>query len=356
MKALPSITPSSPPRRQQTGLTLVELMISLAIGLILVAGIATIIAQQSRTRAELDKSGRQIENGRYALTLLQDDIQHAGFYGQFSGLSTIPVTLPDPCDTSAAAIDAALAFPLQGYDAPTAVPSPLSGCLADADHIAGTDILVVRRLESDDTLPAINTLVAGQIYVQTTPIAKVTALGPDPTPLTPSVFILKNKDAVTVAEVRKYVEHIYFLSPCNIFAAGATTCTATADNGSPIPTLKRLETTVAGGAMTLTMVPLVDGIQNLQFDYGVDNTGIAGATGDGTPSDSVATPGVADWPNVMTVQVNLLARSAEPSGGYVDSKTYNMGVAGSVGPFSDAYKRHAYSTKVRVINLGEQRE
>ena len=331
-------------------------MISLSIGLFLVAGIATLIAQQSRTRAELDKSGRQIENGRYALTLLQDDIQHAGFYGQFAGPLTAPAALPDPCDTSAAAIDAALALPLQGYDAPASVPSPLSGCLADANHIPGTDILVVRRLEADDTLPTISTLAAGQVYVQATPIAKLTALGAEPTPLTPSVYTLKKKDAVTAAEVRKYVEHIYFLSPCNIVASGATNCTSAADNGSPVPTLKRLETTVVAGAMTLTMVALVDGIENLQFDYGIDNTGVAGATGDGTPSAVVVAPGVADWPNVMTVQVNLLARNADPSNGYVDSKTYRMGAAGTVGPFSNAYKRHAYSTNVRVINLGEKRE
>ena len=341
----------------QAGLTLVELMISMAIGLILVAGIATLIARQSSSRAELDKSGRQIENGRYAMTLLQDDIHHAGFYGQYAGGFTAPAALPNPCDTTAATIDAALAMPLQGYDAPASVPAPLSSCLPDANHIPGTDILVVRRLEADDTLPTISTLVAGQIYVQTTPIAKVTGLGPDPTPATPSVYTLKQKDAVTAAELRKYVQHIYFLSPCNIYAAGATTCTSAADNGSPVPTLKRLEMTPVAGVTTMVTVPLVDGIQNMQLDYGIDNTGVAGAQGDGTPTTPfVTSPAVADWPNVMAVQVNLLARNADPSGGYVDSKTYNMGVAGTAGPFSDAYKRHAYSANVRVINPSEQRE
>jgi type IV pilus assembly protein PilW len=181
-------------------------------------------------------------------------------------------------------------------------------------------------------------------------------LGPDPTPSAPSVYVLKQKDGVTAAELRTYVEHIYFLSPCNIYAGGATTCTSAADNGSPVPTLKRLEMTVVAGAATLTTVPLVDGIQNLQFDYGIDNTGVAGARGDGTPSAPVAAPGVTGWPNVMAVQINLLARNADPSSGYVDGKTYNMGIAGTVGPFSDAYKRHVYSTNVRVINPSEQRE
>ncbi|GAC1409607.1 MAG: PilW family protein [Burkholderiaceae bacterium] len=337
---------------RQAGLTLVELMIAMAIGLFLVAGIATLIAQQSLTRAELDKSARQIENGRYALTLLQDDIQHAGFYGQYPGPFPAPTTLPDPCDATVSAVDAALAFPLQGYDSPSVVPSPLSTCLADANHVPGTDILVVRRLEADDTLPTISTLVAGQIYVQTTPSAKITGIGLDPTPSAPSLYTLKQKDAVTAAEMRRYVERIYFLSPCSIYAPGSMTCTAAADGGRPIPTLKRLELTVVAGAAAFTTASLVEGIQNLQFDYGVDNSGV----GDGTPSAFVTSPGLSDWPNVMAVQVNLLARNGESSGGYLDSKTYNMGVSGPVGPFSDAFKRHAYSTNVRVINLGSRRE
>lgn len=356
-----STTPfTAPPKRcREAGFTLVELMISLAIALFLVAGMATLIAQQSLNRAELDKSSRQIENGRYALTLLQDDIQHAGFYGQFSGVMSALATLPDPCidsSTTAATLDVALAMPVQGYDAPASVPAPLSACLPDANHIPGTDILVIRRVEADETPPALSTLVAGQVYVQATPLAKVTGLGPDPTPTAPTVYTLKQKDAVTAAEVRKYVENIYFLSPCNVYAAGATSCTSAADNGNPVPTLKRLELSVIAGITKMVTVPLVDGIQNLQFDYGIDNTGVAGAAGDGTPSTFVTNPAIADWPNVMAVQVNLLARNADRSAGYVDGKTYSMGVMGTVGPFSDAYKRHAYSANVRVVNLSQQRE
>ena len=350
-------TRSSLPSHSQAGLTLVELMISMAIGLILVTGISTLIARQSSTRAELDKSGRQIENGRYAMTLLQDDIQHAGFYGQYALEFDTLLALPNPCDTTAATIDTALAMPLQGYDAPASVPAPLSTCLPDANHVPGTDILVVRRLEASDTLPTLNTLVAGQMYVQATPVAKITALGPEPSPATPSVFTLTQKDAVTTAELRKYVQHIYFISPCNIYAAGAMVCTSAADNGSPVPALKRLEMTQVGGVTTMVTVPLVDGIQNMQLDYGIDNTGVAGVRGKGIPTTPfIANPTVANWANVMAVQVNLLVRNADLSGGYVDRKAYNLGVAGTVGPFLDAYKRHAYSINVRVINSSQQRE
>jgi type IV pilus assembly protein PilW len=339
-----------PAHRKQAGLSLIELMISITIGLLLLAGMLTLIVGQSRTRAEIDKSSRQIENGRYALTILQDDIQHAGYYGQYSGVMPPLTALPNPCAVDVVTLDASLAMPLQGYDAPASVPAPLSGCLSSANHVAGTDILVVRRVAASDVPVAVASAAADQVYVQTTPDAKITALGADTNPTTPAVYTLTQKDGLP-AKLRAYVEHIYFVSPCNVYEAGQTSCTAAADQGRPVPTLKRLELTVSGGTIGFTTTPLVDGIQNLQLDYGV------AANNSATPSSGYITaPTVADWPNVMTVQVSLLARTTESSAGYVDGRVYNMGAAGSVGPFSDAYKRHVYTALVRVTNLSSRRE
>ena len=218
-------------------------------------------------------------------------------------------------------------------------------------HSAGPKTAISAGLAVWALAFALATAVPGQIYVQTTSDAKITAAGPDPTPTTPSVYILKQKDVVTPANIRQYVERIYFLSPCNIYASGAATCTAAADGGQPIPTLKRLEMTVASGAASLATVPLVEGIQNMQLDYGVDTTG------DGTPgSPFVTAPALADWPNVMAIQVNLLARSVDPSAGFIDSKKYNLGAAGVVGPFRDAYKRHVYSVLARAVNPSGRKE
>src|SRR5512140_3027583 len=93
--------------RRQRGMTLIEWMVSITIGLILLAGLAALIAQQSRTQAELDKSSRQIENGRYAMQLMQDDIQLAGYYGEYAdpplptlSLSETPARLPKPCSVA----------------------------------------------------------------------------------------------------------------------------------------------------------------------------------------------------------------------------------------------------------------
>ena len=357
MTAIPAQTRRILARRRQAGLSLVELMISIVIGLLLLAGISSLIAAQSSARGELEKSARQIENGRYALTLLQDEIQHAGYFGQFSGAMTALTALPAlPCASAANAatltlLESSLALPLQGYNAPATVPTELANCLPAANFVAGTDILVVRRAEATNTPATVATAQAGQLYLQTTPDALKSGVGPDPTPTTPTVYTLVQKNNTTPAELRRYIARIFYISPCNTYAAGATACTAGADNGRPVPTLKRMDLSVAGGVVVASETPLVDGIQDMQLDYGVS------AANSAVPGDTyVAAPAVADWPNVMAVQINLLARASEPSAGKVDAKTYNMGAAGTIGPFSDAYKRHVYTAVARVVNPSSRRE
>lgn len=356
--SLPMITSlNSPPTQGQAGVTLVELMIAITVGLFLVTGMTVLITQQSSTRAELQKSAQQIENGRYAMQLIQEDAQLAGYYGEYSDVFSVPGALPDPCSTSAPATGD-LAIPVQGYDSVTALPAPISGCIADSDHLTGTDILAIRRL--DPASIPIAGAVASQIYMQTG-IDSVSGLfgykigtGSDT-----SVFTLQNKDG-TVADLRPYIVHIYFISPCSVPAGGASSCTGSDDdNGNPIPTLKRLELVVSGGSSTFLTYPLAEGIENLQVDYGVDNDN------DGAPDyyttgtyekDGATAMTPTDWSNIMSIDVNLLARNTELSPGYTTDKQYKLGLSDAVGPYTDHYKRHAFNGTIRLINPSSRRE
>lgn len=344
--------------RGQHGLSLVELMISLTIGLILLLGISTLIVQQNQTRDELEKSSRQIENGRYAMQILRDDIQHAGFYGQYFNLPTPQTAQPDPCLTTpltgVVSLDDAMSLAVQGYN--NALPATPFTCALDganpannaSNYQAGTDILVIRR--TDTSAIPVGSAVADQIYLQSTTTNHVLGTGSDT-----SVFTLSNATAANtgIAPLRALVTHIYFISPCSVPAGGGTSCTgANDDDGRPIPTLKRLDLSVAGGAAVFTLTPLVEGIENMQLDYGIDgNT-------DGYP-DSYATT-AADWTNVMAIRINLLARNTECTTGYTDTKSYNLGLAGAASaPASTCtnggYKRHVFSEVVRAINPSGRR-
>ena len=333
-------------RHRMTGFSLIELMVAIALGLLLMLVMTRLMAQQSSARAEIERSGRQIENGRYAVNLLREDIQLAGYYGQVGGVSATPASLPDPCETGATPegiddIADALAMPIQGYDSPASLPAALAACLNAANHIDGTDILMIRRSDAEDDglLPAAT--VAGHVYLQTTPADLMVGLGGSGAL---STFNLMRKDAVTPAELRRYVARIYFVSPCNVPSTGDT-CDAAADNGRPIPTLKRLDL----GAGSFTVTPLVEGVENLQFEYGID------ASGDGSPDSYSTAPDLAQWPNVVAVRIGLLSRATEPSPGHVDDRRYEIGDVTIDAP-GDAYKRQAYSVAVRAVNPSGRRE
>lgn len=371
----------------QRGLSLIELMISIAIGLFLMIGITALIVQQGSTRTELEKSSRQIENGRYAMQILHNDIQHAGYYGEYSTALSAPGldswntagTLPDPCTTTIVSADPAVAqlvpaipLHLQGYNnVPATMPTPPSTCLDAVNHLDGTDILVIRRAATTTVLPHTDA-VANQPYLQTgtDPITKnlgyVFGSKADL-----SVFTLQTSTG-TPAPLRPYMVRIYFVSPCSNPADDV--CADTDDN---IPTLRRM---TLGPGPAFETESLVEGIENLQIDYGIDYPVAPATIGDGSvdcyvsdpaaptvseigacPASAAAYFAVAtaatNWSNVMAVRLNILARNTEPTAGYSDGKKiYNLGGAGNFGPFSDQYKRHVFSGLVRTINPSGRRE
>ncbi len=359
----------------QRGMTLVEWMISMTIGLILFAGLTALIAQQSSTQAELEKSSRQIENGRYAMQLLNEDVQMAGYYGEFSNVSTETPASTDPCSINLTVIENLMAFPVQGYDFPNATTVQPS-CIEVDNHVAGTDILVVRRVEPATlSIAAAASAAGGQVYLQSGLVGSsgLTFEKRLATGASTSAFDLETQAkpatsatsavAAGPALLRRFLVHIYYVSPCSVMA-NTRTCTSTDDGGKPIPTLKMRELSASSGTTTMRTTPLVEGIENMQIDYGIDTTG------DGSPdAQFVATPAaVADWANLVALRVHLLARSNESSPGYVDPKTYAMGynsaaAVQTVTPATDAYgnnvrpyKRRLFSQLIRVVNPSSRRD
>jgi type IV pilus assembly protein PilW len=338
------------------GYTLIELMVSMAIGLIVLAALVTLFAGNSRQRAEIERANQQTENGRYALQLLSEDLRDAGYLGSFNpgtvagpnSQLVVPAALPDPCLTDVPTLNSGISLAVQGYDNGAIVP----GCLADVR--AGTDILVVRRASTCAVGTAgCDAQVAGDVYLQ--------ASGCN-TELTAGTYYvldssvpnlnLHRKDCVTAALIYQYRTHIYFI--------------ANNDKLNPvpdgIPTLKRAEL----GNGTFNIVPLVEGIENLQLDYGLDTS----VPTTGSPAVYTADPNsyngcapggpgpttcVSYWRNTVAVQVNLLARGQTPTQGYTDTKSYTLGLtaaggANIAGPFNDGYKRHTYSIVARLNN------
>lgn len=69
-------------KRQQAGLSLVELMIAVALGLLLMLGVMQIFLSSKNTFASNQELSEIQESGRFALEILTRDIRNAGYKGQ----------------------------------------------------------------------------------------------------------------------------------------------------------------------------------------------------------------------------------------------------------------------------------
>lgn len=335
------------PPAHPRGFSLIEMMVALTIGLLLLLGLTLYFVGSSRNYSENERVSRQIENGRYAMHVLTEDIRHAGFYGETGSFGAAPAGAPpDPCSTALTTLVAALPVALQGIDFVPGTSDP-SGSVPSCvpDHVAGTDILVIRRARTT-TIPA-GSAVSGGFYTQTSNCpTESTAFQ-----LATSGFTLTLADCATAAPLRQFHTFVYYVSPCSRATGSGGACR---DADPRLPTLKRAELGPAG----FTVVPLVEGIENVQYEYGLDTD----ATPDGGPNTFIASPAATGtaWASVVAVRINVLARNVDATPGHTDTKTYRLGTnadgsANEVTPGGD-YKRHVFTGLVRVINVSQRRE
>jgi len=386
---------SSKARPRQGGFSLVELMVAVTIGLLIMVAVLQLFVDVSRTNTEMAKTNAQMENGRFAIQVIARDLQHGGFWDgfipQFDDLTSkdipgdYPTAVPDPCaDFSTwdlAYRNAVLGIPVQVYPA-SAVPA---GCAGLTDLQANTDILVVRHAATTATASA--DFDADDVYFQ-----------PSFCSSSSYDYWLTRKAAFAdfdwekrgptgcaspgvLADIRLYVNHIYYIRSWSVTA------------GDGIPTLMRAE---FGNGVMQASVPLVDGIEGMIVELGIDNRSDTGAAvdytaavnwadpdnkdsptnrGDGAPDEfnrctSSQPCGVDQLANVVAVKIYLLVRAPEASSGYTDGKSYTLGGSGvkdaagaSVSPYSytpsgtaQRYQRHVYSTMVRLNNVSARRE
>lgn len=347
----------TPYPRAMRGFTLVELMVAMVLGLMLLGALVTLVVSTSTNRSELDKSARQIENGRYALQVLAQDIEMAGFFGAVNRSPSWQPVVPDACPATVAPTAPAATPPVNGmgYNASGATPvlpmaivplTAIPNCPNAIATQANTGILQISRVSSQIAA----TPVAGEAYVQ------MSMCGTQTKPMSSgqygtAAFDRTQKDCTTAAPLRQAAQRIYFISP------QCSNCSA-----SDTPTLTVAEYSASSGKMTLT--PLVEGIENMQFQFGMD------VDADGAPDCYVSDPsvtaaptqcpaaaapfnwsdGIKNYAHIVSVRINLLARNTEPTPGWKDSRTYDLGTGSIPAAKNDAYKRHLYSTVARVVN------
>jgi len=334
-------------RQKQRGLTLVELMISLALGLALTAGAITIFQQNKETYNFQESISRIQESARFAMEIMARDIRSSGFRGCRSRMaqgnsSGIHSVFRYPIETSFNESSEVINFQrgLSGYEAVgvsgnaddwedwETPAGDLDASIDARNPNGGSDIIVLRSVKGTNRSATMAACAdddgAGDITLsadlgselQQFDIAVVSNCE------SASVFVVTNDptgdttvshDATTSsgAETSRYMANLgnndATFSICygeDGVADGSSLNRIVnivyfiADGFSGRPALFRMEN---GGAAT----ELIEGIEEMQILYGED-TDVNGAV------DTYATANnVGNWSNVLAVRLNLLVQSLD---------------------------------------------
>jgi len=325
---------SSSNRYLQAGMTLLEAMLSLAIGVFLLGGVlATYVAMKSTTQ-DTTTMGELQEAGRLALNILAKDIAQAGFSGKFSPSSLAQATVDGSITLPAA--DCVLAntnngsFPsaaLSGQSffylwATELTSTSALGCISGAKK--GTDLIQIKRVIADPVTEPVTlaALADNQFYLASNSTAAVFVAGS--TGVLPT---LNNQ------EVWPYVHRIYYIGSFD-----------------GVPGIRRRELVGNSGVASMGINSyVVPGIEMMHFMFGVD-TDLDGAVNTYIPASSMTS---IHWENVankvLTVRIYVLARSIDQDADYTNNNTYTLGNRVMSGG-GDHYRRMVFSTTVKVQN------
>ncbi|MEW6991034.1 PilW family protein [Colwelliaceae bacterium 6441] len=312
---------------KQQGFNLIELFISLAVGLGLLAGVLSVFVSMKTTTKETSTFGELQENGRFALGVLSDDLLRQDFWGDYSGtfdlanLNGVVVAAPgndcqgDGINNGSFPLAAGHFRTLWGETAAAANPM---GCFANsAPAKLGSDILQLKRVVSNPILPAARS--ANNYYL-------ITNIGDGE--------IFGGGSAVPDidnSQIWEYQHHVYYV-------------TEQVQGNISVPVLMQ-------GRLTnsMTFAPIIDGIEMIRFMYGVDTTD------DGIVNAFISANNMTQalWNNannskIIAVKIFVLARSVLPDNKYTNNNTYILGDL-QFAP-NDNYRRLLFSSTVTLFN------
>jgi type IV pilus assembly protein PilW len=358
--------------RRQRGVTLIELMISVVLAMVLMAGAIQVFIANRTTYAFNEGLSRLQENARFALDYIANDVRMTGYVGCLANLGVNNnLNAPD-------AFRDDLENGLQGYEyvtgaafAATAIdpaaetneslwepdlPAQLANVV-----IPGSDVLVVRRLGSrssalispfsdlDKIYPEDATLFQQGQVVVASDCQKAT------------VFQVTNADPA-MSGTLEHVTGGY--TPGNSIAAWPTEqlyglgsevaaletvvfFVGRGGNGSPALFQSRLRRDPVDPTLTEFGAPeeIVDSIDTMQVRYGWDSDN-NNAIDQWLRADEVD---AAKWDEIRSVEVSLLARATEEYGTAVDAATYPLGGL-TFDPVDDRRLRRVFSTVIGLRN------
>lgn len=367
-------------RTCQRGLTLIELLVALVMGLVLLAGVATVFLATKETYRVQEAVARVQENGRFALALLTRDLRFGGHRGCSSLKPAGEITNRVPWGTLTPQLPAAtsafanFARPVGGFDrsssgtwspaldphfsnaAASSHPQPCltttAGCPpfpSDVfvamviegvpgrvcSHPTPTDPVVIEGLLGLATvadLPGRLVLVSdcegAALFGITAAAAAGCPAGGTGAALTHGVDLIKQyPSAATAAEVARVHNWAYYVAPSNVTPGEVA--------------LWRWDGVGAAEEM-------VEGVERLEVLFGVD----ANSDQEVDQYDTAQQVDANDqWPNVISVRIGLLLRSVPGVKDPATQQSLDSDLDGTAEPFSgDSRLRQVFTTTVALRN------
>lgn len=320
------------------GLTLVELMISILLGSMLSLAIANVYLESMRNYVTQEEMARIQDNGRFSLSLLNRELQLAGFYaGTPSVDSLAPGTVSTDCVGAGHwALDITHPIDLINDfvdigEARTVIGVNLS-CLDGAEIMPGTDVLSIKRTAGSYTVKmgayqGESVAKTNRWYMRHEDYGHDRRWFYHRSGGFPSVDIGPDR----AVDYWEYYARIFYIRN---FSESVT---------DSIPTLC-VESLGAGSSLGIMETRcLVEGVEDMQIEFGIDRDF------DGVPNKFTEVPLKEDIGSAVVARIYLLMRSVAEVPQYKKSRTYYLGSKRV--RREDGYVRRVMSTTVQMSNL-----
>lgn len=266
-------------RNKQSGLSLLELLVSMIIGIFITVGISSVYVGNKRSSMTTDELSLLQMNGRSVLEQLTQVIQHTGYKATRNSLGE-DMFIRGPVATSSC----------NGGD--SVANTALFSTIQNDPTNRGDTIGVVYYGDDLLTTDCTGTLIPTD--------CRLSSPAPDP-----------------AAKI-----YSYFKADVNADGMPVLTC---------------------GGSLSSTEEEIAEGVENLQFSYGED------ANFDGIADRFVNSDDVADWGNIVSINVAVLVRSLRPIATTATSQSFQL-LDDVVISTNDKYLRAVFTTTIRLRN------
>ncbi len=344
-------------QHRQHGLSLIELMIAITLGLVLIGGVINMFAASKQSNRIQNSLAELQDNARFALDTLSYDIRLAGFSGCNSAST--------PNNASATNTLPNFSIGIQGYEysADPANDINLYGAdtnkeLLNSEVLANTDIITVRYASPyrDDVYAVSSvsnqntvTLATAANLESGTPLIISDCVGSDifiaSTGSTGSTVNTQNsgttptfsKEYDNEAEISKLIYRTYFI-----------------ETGTNI--LKRKDVRKWGTSASVVETAILEGFEDMQIEYGIDING-NGSLIKYIDASTVTTNN--EWNSVSSVRLTLVL-STQENNTSVSTQSYwkadgtQVILDGNGGNPSNSNKKifRAFTTTIKLRNQG----